>query len=282
MAEELLAGLERYTVDTAEFERDAYKLDLAESKLACVAVPFLIPGQAGALDAIHVTDDVGPVLGVIRTGGDLQETRPYGDICGGLYVSSCPDFWASRSRKKWDFMEKLPPESHERMRREIETVVEDQRKTGYITASEHENAVGIVKQWRDTGYWPVVTILAGQPYNINIQEIARKLGIAEPARPLYVPVRFFGRYLEVMERAVWKAVAEIARWTFGISDQMLTQQDMCAALRRHGWDGAYTRAGMSTNPELVIWSSDKILMFGDWSRPVTSELAGRRFAKARY
>jgi hypothetical protein len=175
----------------------------------------------------------------------------------------------------------LSPEAQEEMRRSIERTIEDQRRTGYITASEHENALGILNQWRDTGYWQVVTILAGQPYNIDIQEVARKLAVAEPARPYYVPVRFFGRYLEVMERSTWKAAAAIARETFGLSDEMMTQQDLCAALRRHGWDGAFTRAGMSTNPELVVWNSDKILMFGEWARPINAELSGRRFQKIR-
>jgi len=281
---ELVAGLEKKTVDTSAFAADSYAMDLAESRLACVAVPFLVPSAAGVvagLDAIHLTDDPGPVLSVVREGRDLQEARPYGDICGGLYVSACPDFWAGRSRRKWDFMNALPPESHERMRQSLETEIEEQRRTGYITASERENALGILKQWRDTGYWQVATILAGQPYNINLQDLARELGVAEPTRPIHVPVRFFGRYLEVMERAVWKAAAEIARRTFGISDQMMTQQDLCAALRRHGWDGAFTRAGMSTNPELVVWSTDKILMFGDWARPTGAELAGRRFERKR-
>lgn len=280
MAEELLARLEKYTVDTAEFEKNAYKMDLADSKLRCVAVPFLVPGQVAGLDAVHVTDDQAAVLAIIQAGGDLQEARPYGDICGGLYVSACPDFWASRSRKKWDFMELLPPESHERLRKALEERVEEQKATGYITASERENALGILNEWRATGYWQVVTILAGQPFNIDIQELARRLGIGEPARPSYVPVRFQGRYLEVMDRETWKIAAELARRTFGISDAMLTQQDLCAALRRHGWDGAFTRASMGTNPELVIWSADKIMMFGDWSLAPKTELAGHGFQRA--
>ncbi len=256
-----LQVLESRTVDTSKFPGDRDYTDRAESRMACVAYPY-VQANAGGLKAFHVTDDPSLVLGILERGGDLQETRPYGNLCGGLYLSGCPDFWAGRSRKQWDFIETLDPEKQERLRILILAKLAEEIDSGYITSPEYENAINIVQEWRRTGYWHPIVIVAGQPFNVNIQRLAIENGIAQPFSPIYVEVDFRGRYLELMDRGIWTAAEDLASETLGISDAMMQREDVCRGLREHGWDGAFTRASMGTDPELVLWNGEAINTFG--------------------
>lgn len=229
--------------------------------MVCVAYPY-VRANAGGLTAFHVTDDPALVLGILEHHGDLQETRPYGNLCGGLYLSGCPDFWASRSRKQWDFIETLDPEKQEQLRVLILANLAEEVGSGYITRSEYESAVNIVQEWKRTGYWHPIVIVAGQPFNVNIQRLATEHGIAQPFSPIYVDVDFRGRYLELMDRAIWEAAEDLASETLGISDAMMQREDVCRALREHGWDGAFTRSSMGSDPELVLWNGEAINSFG--------------------
>lgn len=251
-----LKDLEKRTVDSTRFR------DGDESKLMCVAYP-----NPPRLEAVHVTDDPGVMAAFLRSGGDLQERRPWGDLCGGLYVSDCPDFWKVRSRRKWDFMESLTPRQARAL---ADLVVEDlweKADRGYITESEHERGRrSIEHHWLVRGNWHAALSVADQPYNVDFQKLAREGGIADPFKPHYVRVEFTGRYVEMMDREAWEAATLLAQEAFMVSEGMMTREDQCRALRFHGWNGAFTRSHMTTNPELVIWDAERVLRFGDYVR----------------
>jgi hypothetical protein len=137
-------------------------------------------------------------------------------------------------------------------------------RSGYITRNEYENATRVIDQAAG-GYLPVLDIVANQPYNINIPDLAKALKIATPFEPLHIPVDFTGRYLEFNTRRAIDAYMELLRKKHG-SAEGLTRKDLCDMLGSLGWDGVFTKAGFGTNPELVIWNTKKILTFGDWAR----------------
>lgn len=248
----ILRNLEKRTVDTSEGP-------VEQMRVICAADP---QGD-GTLHAWHVTDNPEVVKDVLRRGVDLQEMRPWGDLCGGLYVSACPDIWKARSRKKWDFIEALTPRQARALADLIVQELWEKFDRGYITQWEHERARRDVEHyWLVRGSWNVLALVAGQPWNVNIQELAREGGIADPFRPAVVEVVFTGRYLDAAD-GVFEESAPLAAEHFGISGAMTDREDVCRWWRAMGWDGAFTRSGMGTYAELVIWNADSIRRFGD-------------------
>jgi hypothetical protein len=278
---QLLAILEKDTVDTRSWMVDDLKeakhqMERAEGRLYSLAIP-----QAdGTLRAWHVTDDPKKVIDLLRDKGDFYARQ--GDLCGGLYVSGVPHFWEGRSNKKWDFLPKLSREARGTLYQSIYDRLADQYTSGYITPSEFENAEGVMAQAMTTDYWQVLDIVANQPFNIDIPKMAEELAIATPFQPHQVPVDFVGRYLEFNTKSAIEANEALLLLRHG-SLEGLTRLDLCNMLKSYGWDGVFTKASMGTNPELVIWSGDKIVAFGNYatgaqlSGPVVTDPEGSRF-----
>jgi hypothetical protein len=270
---QLLESLEKDTVDTSswmtgDLKEAKFQMERAEGRLYSLAVP-----QAdGTLRAWHVTDDPQKVVDLLRDKGDFYARE--GDLCGGLYVSAVPHFWEGRSNKKWDFLGKLSREARGALYQSIYDRLVDQINSRYITPSEFERAEGVIAQAMTSDYWQVLVVVANQPFNIDIPRMAKELSLATPFEPHRVPVDFIGRYLEFnTERAV-KANEALLLQRHG-SMEGLTRLDLCNMLKSYGWDGVFTKASMGTNPELVIWSGDKIVTFGDWTQS-SSEMSGAR------
>lgn len=266
---ELLKILEKESVDSGSWAQEDPKaaedaLYLAESRMRGAAIPQI----DGTIRSFHVTDNPAPVVEILEGKADFYERK--GDLCGGLYVSSEPNFWEGRSERKWDFMQQLPPESMRTLIDAIAQKIDGFRESGYITPSEYEVAVRDLDQARK-GYWQVLSIVANQPYNVNIPDLAKRLGIAKPFEPFHVPVDFVGRYLEFNTKAAIDAYMELLRKKFKTTEG-LTRTDLCDLLRDYGFDGVFTKAGFGTNPELVIWNKGKILTFGDWTRETGATL----------
>lgn len=269
---ELLKVLEKDTVDTASWMIDdpkeaKYLMERAEGRLQSLAVP-----QAdGTLRSFHVTDNPDPVIEILKTGGDFYARE--GDLCGGLYVSAVPHFWEGRSNRKWDFLPGMSKDDRGTLYQAVYDRLVDEINSGYITQSEFEAAQRDVAQAMTGDFWQILTIVANQPYNINIPKLAKDLGLATPFDPHYVPVDFVGRYLEFNTSRAIEANEALLLLKHG-SLEGLSRLDLCNMLKENGWDGVFTKAGMGTNPELVIWSGDKVVRFGDWSASAASEMAG--------
>lgn len=266
---QLLKELEKDTVDSASWaQKDANAAEQAlydaESRMRGAAAPQI----DGTLRSFHVTDDPARFIDVLEGRAGMHERA--GDLCTGLYVSTAPNFWESRSQKQWDFLKTLSPDSVRTLIQAIRERVGDFVRSGYITRNEYENATRVLEQ-AEGGYLPVLDIVANQPFNINIPDLAKALKIATPFEPIHVPVDFTGRYLEFNTRRAIDAYMELLRKMHG-SAEGLTRKDLCDLLKNLGWDGVFTKAGFGTNPELVIWNTDKILTFGDWTRHARTTL----------
>lgn len=258
----LLEALDRDTVDTSRWMTDnakdnKYYMELAENKAYGVAVPQ----ENGILRAWHVTDEPEKVVELLKSKGDFYARE--GDLCGGLYVSSVPHFWEGRSERKWDFLPKMSREARFQLYDAISERLMEQGKTGYITKSEFERALQSMELARQGDRWQILEIVANQPYNINIPKMAESLGLAKPFKPPYIQVDFVGRYLEFNTQRAIEANEALLLLKYG-STEGLTRLDLCNMLKEYGWDGVYTKAGMGTNPELVIWNGDRIVAFGDY------------------
>lgn len=218
------------------------------------------------LASAHVTDDPTVMIQVLARGLDLQTMRPWGDLCGGLYVSSFPQIWRSRSRKKWEFMETLSAADSKRLAHAVLRKLEEDHRSGRLSEREYERGKRDVEHyWLGQGNWQVLLNISTLPYAINIQQLAKDEGLADPFEPAVVEVIFEGRYLNSTAE-VWKESRPLAAKFMDMDEDMVTQQEICQTWRTLGWDGAFTKAAMGTNPELVIWNADRILKFGPWER----------------
>lgn len=266
----LLEELEKDTVDTSRWMAE----DKAEAEEAFEIAKYrtqggvAVPQVDGTLRAWHVTDDPSKVVEILE--GKVEFHPREGDLCSGLYVSASPQYWRGRSQRRWDFMNTLSPEGLEALISAVAERVEEEKSSRYITESEYQNAIRILEQSK--GYWQVLTLLADQPYNVNIQKIAKERGIADPLPPIEVLVDFTGRYLEFNTKRAIDAYMELLKKRYKTT-KGVTRADLCDMLQEHGWDGIFTQSGFGTNPELVIWNPERIIAFGAWQRPGT-EMSG--------
>lgn len=258
---EALGNLEKFTIDSSLFGSKEY-IDKAIYKMIGAAVPE----DGGYFTAWHVTDNPFEVEHVLARGGDLLERSYPRHQCGGLSVSSAPDFWKGVSRKKWDFLKDLPLQDAQKLWQAIQTELKRQLGTHYITGSEWETAMEHLAGWFHNRNPYGVVMVSNQPYNINVQDLAKTLGIAKPFEPRVVQVNFHGRYLDMTDREANDEASYLASKVLGKEEGALTEEEVCNVLRAKGWDGAFSRGGFSTNPELAIWNAGKILNFGGWSR----------------
>jgi hypothetical protein len=251
----ILEDLERHTADTAKGD-----LEFNDHRLMMLADVQ----EDGTLFAWHVTDDPELVKGILRARGDLAGRHPlYPSICRGLYVSLAPDYWARAvSRRQWDFLQTLTPEDKKRL---VEAVFADLAHKGarnYITRPEHEAAMSAVDLFASQGNVGALLLVTDQPFNVNVPRIAKEIGVADPFRPQQVEVVFVGRYIDWASG--FRLIRELASLVHDVPEDRVTNEQMCDALRRHGWDGSFTKASMGAEQELVIWNAAEILRFGDW------------------
>lgn len=199
--------------------------------------------DAGGLVTCHVTDDPERVLDAVKNKRRLQaaygSAGKFSELGAGLYASGAPQMWAGRATQKWSFLSRLDEAQRQRLADQLREILEDQRQRGYITEWEFERGVRDVTRGESSGtssgtafYWLTV---ADQPYNIAFWRASflRPLGIEPDPEPSVVELRVEG------------PVAELTR---SHPDPRLLRD-----LRRSGVVGAFTPAGWSTNPELVVW-----------------------------
>lgn len=253
--QKILKALEARTVDTSKGPIEPNRIVGAADVLE----------DTNRLISWHVTDNPDVVMRSLREGIDLQELRPWGDLCGGLYVSSYPQIWRGRSRKKWEFLHTLPIEKSRQLARALLERLKRDRESGRLSEKEYERAKYDVEYyWIGLGNWQVLLNVASLPYAVNIQDLAKKEGIADPFEPEIVEVIFEGRYLHA--QGSWQDSAALAARMLHVPEDMVDQGQICQTWKSLGWDGAYTKAAMGSNPELVIWNASRILKFGSWTR----------------
>lgn len=266
---EIIDIISTFTVNTGTFQYEA-DLERADNLLGNAGTP----NQAGFILAYHVTDDPSAVLSRLKEGGDLGTETFWGDLCPGLYVSGVPDYWKSRSRRKWDFLKSVSAAEAASIQEAVLIELGRQKETHYISESEYDVGARAVEMWRKSGFWEGILRVAGQPYNINIQNMARDIGIV-PFEPAVVPVHLSGRFLRMMEREVFDALNDLAELMFRIPVKKVTKADVCRVMKEIGLDGAFQTSGFSTASQMVVWNASAVTAFGAYQKAPAS-LGARR------
>lgn len=223
----------------------------------------------GYLAAYHVTDNPEGIIRYLQSGRDLVALNPYGDLGGGFYVSSVPEYWRSRSKRKWEFARNLSKAQRQTL---VKIILEDpryKRGGGYLTDFEVERLYKDLDTFVESGDLTFLIITANQPYNVRITpEMARRAGVPEPREPGLVEVKLRGKFIDgegFYGSPSYKDFASMAKTWVSINKPKLLKNDIRntinAWLESLGYSGIYTRTSMSTNPEMVVWDKKAITSF---------------------
>jgi len=227
---------------------------LGVAKPGSMTMPAGYIDESGVLSCVHVTDDPSPVVEALQTGQPLTDTYErvvkgrMAELGPGLYCSNAPELWMGRSRRKWEFLDRLTREQRERI---AQAVLNHPHMTwpDYLTPSEKEIARRDLENFVETGHGGFLVGLAGQPYNIPVwkPEFLEPLGIKPGPQPQTVPVEADGPIARV-QAPITREVAE--------------------ALQRAGFTGACDPGSlMGGYPQCVIWHNKAVRRFGDYTRP---------------
>ena len=254
------AFLNRLTVDTSRYSR---AVPIPESLVTGAAI-----AGDGFLFAYHVTDDPGGIMQKLKSNITLCQLNPEGDLGCGLYVSGVPEYWRVRSTMKWEFAKNLTRAQRQSLVTVILSDPNYKKGGGYLADFEVDYLDRDLKQFIETGD---VNLLAGtgsQPYNVHItKEIARKAGVPEPKEPGFIKIKLQGKFInaaglysnqEVVNRAkAWAVInrPKLLEWNKRVSTQNVVNAWLCSM----GYSGAFTKSGMSTNPEMAIWDRKAII-----------------------
>jgi len=257
---EALYNLRRFSIESDVVRAKPNDLHYMQNSLANVAVL----DENGKFTAWHVTDDPESVVRVLNTDGDLGKIGYLGVLCEGLHVTAVPDMWARHSARRWSFLKKLSSDGKDALVGVIRKELIDHLMTHYITENEYNNAINELMNWQNgmSDYGP--RMVGGQPYNVDVPELAKKAGIADYTPADIVPVEFEGRFIDLTKKEAQDEAAYLAAAMTGKEPGAVEQMDVCRALQQNGWDGGFTRSDVSTYPEMAIWNPAAIRSFGDW------------------
>lgn len=198
------------------------------------------PRGDGSLETYHVTDDPRKVLAVIRKRAKLMAAYgPRGrsaELGPGLYVSGRPEQWMNRAVRKWSFLETLSPKQLRTLIEALRNEIAWQGSRGHLSPYEQKYASRDLTHVQEGVLSPSTLVgLANMPYSIQFWK-------PDFLGPLGIPT---GKQPEILTLFVRGLLAEVNR---SQPDPKLLRE-----LRRLGVVGAFTRANMSTNNEMVIW-----------------------------
>lgn len=206
--------------------------------------------DSGELVTYHVTDHPERIASILRRPG-VRLMAAYGnagagsELGAGLYVSGNPAYWIGRARGKWDFLKTIQGDKLEALAEVLYERIEDMKTRHWLSATEYDQAMRTISHVAyERSYEPSVLIhLANQPYNIPFwkPEFLTPLGIEPGQAPRIVEIRIKGLLADAGSSSGPRRGSPDAA-TF-------------RALRRAGVVGAFTRASMATNPELVLWDA---------------------------
>lgn len=250
--------LNRLTVDT--------RVPIPESAVIGAAIP-----EGGFLFAYHVTDYPEEVMRKLRATSHLCELNPQGDLGCGFYVSGAPQYWLVRSREKWEFARHLNRAQRQALVTAILSDPKYRKGGGYLADFEVDYLNRDLKRFVETGDVNLLAMTGNQPYNVRItEEIARKASVPVPKMPKMIKVKLQGKFInaaglysnpEIVNRAqAWAVInrPKLLEWNKRASTQDIVNAWLCSK----GYSGAFTKSGMSTNPEMVIW--DRRAIIGFW------------------
>lgn len=238
---------------------------ITESQVMGAATPM-----NGHLMGFHLTDNPDEALRRLQS-DNLVAMNPHGDLGGGLYISSVPDYWRVRSQRKWDFAKNLTKAQRQNL---VNVILADPRYRkggGYIADFEVDRLNRDLNMYVESGDVTYLVITGNQPYNVSITaDLTRKAGVPEPKEPGLVEVTLSGKFIdaaglytnplrdEVINRArAWGMINKPELMGFTLN----TKNVVNAWLDSMGYSGMFTRSGMGTNPEMVIWDRKAIVSF---------------------
>ena len=199
--------------------------------------------EGNVLIAYHVTDRPHEIVRLLRRRPNLVsrygEKGKTAELGPGFYTSGNPGYWVGRARGKWNFLGRLPPGKIYALTGALTKEVEEDRS---LTESERTRALRDIRLVETGIYDPeMLTFLANLPYAIPFWQpsFLRPLGITPGETPGVVELKVRGRFAELTRS---HPPASLLR-----------------TLRRAGLQGAFTRSGISTNPELVIWDPRAVI-----------------------
>lgn len=220
----------------------------------------------GYLVAYHLTDNPDEVVRRIRA-DNIVAMNPAGDLGGGFYVSSVPQYWRARSRGKWEFATNLNMQQRQRL---VDIILSDPRyrkRGGYLADFEVDHLRRDLNSYVTTGDITYLTIAGSQPYNATVtEEMTRKAGLPAPREPGLVEVRLKGKFIDGEKLYSSQYYNEILKranaWASANRAELLTEVDVKntinAWLSSQGYSGLFTKSGFSTNPEMVVWDRKAI------------------------
>lgn len=221
----------------------------------------------GYLVSYHLTDNPDEVVRRIRA-NNIIAMNPTGDLGGGFYVSSVPQYWRARSRGKWEFATNLNMQQRQRL---VDVILSDPRYRkggGYLADFEVDRLRRDLNGYVTTGDITYLTITDSQPYNVHItEELTRKAGVPAPREPGLVEVRLKGKFIDGEKLYSSQHYNEILKransWASAHRPELLKEVDVKntinAWLSSQGYSGLFTKSGFSTNPEMVIWDRKAIV-----------------------
>lgn len=208
-------------------------------------LPGFVDAGGGAQIAYHITDGPDRLLRAIARRIDVVAAYgprgQYAELGPGLYLTHSPNFWTSRSLKKWAFLDALAPEDLRRLLAALREEVAELVGTRYVSASEAEYVERIMDAVASGTYSPsMLTELSAQPYNVEFwrSRFLRKAGLTPAAPPRVLEVTFAGSFARL--------------------DAASPSPTTLRSLRRAGLQGVFTDMGFSTNPELVLWDARSV------------------------
>lgn len=217
--------------------------------------------EGDVLVTYHVTDRPEAIVRLLRRRPNLLASyeRKRSELGPGFYVSGVPEFWVGRATRKWSFLRELKPGQVFALTGALTKEVEGDRR---LTDNELARALRDIRLVETGVYDPdVLTFLAGPPYTIAFwrPEFLKPIGITPSRPPGVIRVHVRGRFAEL--------------------SSSYPPAPLLRTLRRAGYQGAFTRSGISTNPELVIWDPRAIVsaeIEPDVARDVTPYKLRRR------
>jgi hypothetical protein len=199
----------------------------------------------GEVVAWHLTDDPRKITEQIRKKANF--VKSYGsqrsELGPGLYVSCVPEFWSNRSTKKWAFIRTVGSETKKKIVSSLLAEVTALASRGRLSKTEIGYAERLVLQAEKEDDLDPLVQLAGQPFGIKwwspswLAEFGIKV---EPPKAVKVAVR--GNFAELKTN--------------------YPSPETLRRLRKSGIDGAFTKFGMSTNAEMVVFSGRSMKVLG--------------------
>ncbi len=216
----------------------------------------------GFLLSYHLTDNPDEVIRKLRA-DNLIAMNPHGDLGGGFYVSSVPQYWRSRSSRKWEFATNLNIQQRQRL---VDIILDDpnyKKGEGYLADFEVDRLYRDLNTYVTTGDITHLIITGNQPYNVTVTEkLTRKAGIPSPKEPGLVEVRLKGKFIDGQKlygNPNYKIFLKAAKLRSPSPPGEYEQNTINTWLNLMGYSGIFTKSGFNTNPEMVVWDRKAIV-----------------------